>query len=56
MSDAVMNYPHMSREEEYFEALEAFLRTSAGYLDVAQGMPCRDLGGNHATARFLSRR
>ena len=34
MSDTVSNYPHMTREDMYFEALEAFIRTSADYLDV----------------------
>jgi len=34
MSDAAENYPNQTREDRYFEVLEDFLRTSAGYFDV----------------------
>jgi hypothetical protein len=39
MSDAAQKTPHPVREDLYFAALEAFIRTSAGYLDVAQRLP-----------------
>jgi len=31
--------PHLSREERFFEVLDAFLGTSAGYPDVVVPMP-----------------
>ena len=39
MPDAAQNHPHPSREDRFFEVLDAFLRTSAGYLDVVVPMP-----------------
>jgi hypothetical protein len=33
------DHPHLSREERFFEVLDAFLGTSAGYLDVVVPMP-----------------
>jgi hypothetical protein len=39
MYDAAQNHPHPTREDAYFEALEAFIRTSAGYLDVDHRLP-----------------
>jgi hypothetical protein len=38
MSDATQKTPQLVREDLYFEALEAFIRTSAGYLDVGKGL------------------
>ena len=34
MSDAAQKPPQRVREDLYFEALEEFLRTSAGYLEI----------------------
>lgn len=39
MSDAAQKTPQHTREDRYFEVLEAFIRTSAGYLDVDARMP-----------------
>jgi hypothetical protein len=39
MPDAAQGSPDLSREDRFFEALDAFLRTSAGYLDVVVPMP-----------------
>ena len=39
MSDAALKASQLVREDLYFAALEAFIRTSAGYLDVAEGLP-----------------
>jgi hypothetical protein len=39
MSDAAQNQPHATREDANFEALEAFIRTSAGYLGVDEPLP-----------------
>ena len=33
------DHPRLSREERFFEVLDVFLRTSAGYLDVVVPMP-----------------
>ena len=41
MSDAAQKTPQLVREDLYFAALEAFIRTSAGYLDVDKGLPER---------------
>jgi len=41
MFNSAQHYPPLTREDKYFETLEAFLRTSAGYLDVDPGMPCQ---------------
>lgn len=46
MSDAALNFPHLSREDPYLDALEAFLRTSAGYLDVEAPAPGRGFSGD----------
>jgi uncharacterized membrane protein YgcG len=39
MSDAAQIHPYPTREDAYFQALEAFIRTSAGYLDIDQRLP-----------------
>ena len=39
MSDTARNHPHPTREDAYFQAHEAFIRTSAGYLDIDQRLP-----------------
>jgi len=39
MYDAAQNHTHSPREDAYFEVLEAFIRTSAGYLDVGLRLP-----------------
>ena len=39
MSDAALKTPQLVHEDRYFEALEAFLRTSADYLEVYAQMP-----------------
>jgi hypothetical protein len=33
------DHPHLSRKDRFFEVLDAFLRTSAGYPDVVVTMP-----------------
>ena len=33
MSDMTLNYPHQTREDAYFEVLEAFLRSSVDPMD-----------------------
>jgi len=39
MSETAVNHPHQTREDRYFEALEDFLRTSAGYFEIDEVMP-----------------
>ena len=39
MSDAARNNPLPTRDDAYFHALEAFIMTSAGYLDIDQRLP-----------------
>jgi hypothetical protein len=39
MSDAAHIHPYPTREDAYFHVLEAFMRTSAGYLDVEHRLP-----------------
>jgi len=39
MSDAARNNPLPTREDAYFHALEAFIRTSAGYLEIDRRLP-----------------
>lgn len=34
MSKTILMSPHMTREDMYHEALETFLRTSAGYMEL----------------------
>jgi hypothetical protein len=46
MSDAALNSPQLTREDRYFKALEEFLRTSAGYLDVDVRMPGQGISRN----------
>lgn len=44
MTNAGPFNPHMTREDMYHEALEAFIRTSAGYLDLDVPAPAPEAG------------
>jgi|GEM_PF-4601466 tryptophan synthase alpha subunit len=37
MSHMTLNYPHQTREDAYYEVLDAFLRRSADYFEL--GVP-----------------
>jgi hypothetical protein len=43
MSDAARNNPLPTREVAYFQVLEAFIRTSAGYLDIDERLPAEGM-------------
>jgi hypothetical protein len=44
MSEAALQYPYPSREDEYFQALEAYLRTTADDGDVVDPPPDMEAG------------
>ena len=52
MSDAALNYTYLTREDMYFEALEAFLKTSADSLDV-DDTPAREEFSREANDRVI---
>jgi hypothetical protein len=43
VSDEAVNYLHLTGADMVIEVRDAFLRTSAGYLDVAEPMPGQGL-------------
>lgn len=55
MADAAADFPHRTREDRYFEVLAAFLRTSAGYFDVAVPMPCQGMSRDRNAPRRASK-
>ena len=53
MSDAARKTPQPVREDLYFAALEAFIRTSAGYLDVDKQVPGQGISRDHCQHMVL---
>jgi hypothetical protein len=45
MSHVTLNYLHQTREDEYFEVLDAFLRRSADYFELNDPMAEQVTGG-----------
>jgi hypothetical protein len=43
MQHAAQMSRHLTREDQYFDALEAFLKTSAVYLDVEDPLPWEEI-------------
>jgi hypothetical protein len=55
MADAAADHPHRTRDDMYLETLAAFLRTSAGYFDVAVPMPCQGMSRDRNAPRLVSK-
>jgi hypothetical protein len=47
MQHAAQMSRHLTREDQYFDALEAFLKTSAVYLDVEDPLPWEEISELH---------
>jgi hypothetical protein len=47
MHEATQLSGYLTREDQYFNALEAFLRTSAVYLDVEGQLPWEEISEVH---------
>ena len=47
MQEAAQRSGYLSREDQYFDALEAFLKTSAVYLDVEEPLPWEEISELH---------
>ena len=43
MQQTAQTSGYLSREDQYFDALEAFLKTSAVYLDVEDPLPWEEI-------------